>query len=142
MARVLAIDYGRKRTGLAVTDPLGMIATGLDTLPTHEVLAFLSEYTQREEVEKFVVGYPLQMNGQESEAMKFIDPFLTSLRRKFPEFDIVLVDERFSSKLAMHAMIEGGMKKSDRRNKSMVDKISAVIILQTYLETTPQTNHP
>jgi putative holliday junction resolvase len=135
MARVLAIDYGRKRTGLAVTDPLGMIATGLDTLPTHEVLVFLKKYIQREKVGKFVVGYPLQMNGQESEAMTYIDPFLTSLKREFPEIDVVMVDERFSSKLAMHAMIEGGMKKSDRRNKAMVDKISAVIILQSYLET-------
>lgn len=134
MSRILAIDYGRKRTGLAVTDPLGMIATGLDTISTATIWDFLDEYLGKEDVSAIVVGYPRQMNNQPSESVEYIDPFLKKLRDKYPGMNIDTFDERFTSKMAVSAMIEGGMKKKDRRNKGMIDKISAVIILQSWLE--------
>ncbi len=134
MGRVMAIDYGTKRTGLAVTDPMRIIANGLDTVPTHEVLDFLEKYVAREPVDIFVLGLPTQMNGEESETMKQIKPFAQKLQKKFPTIELIYVDERFTSALAHQAMLTGGLKKKDRQNKALVDKISATIILQSYLE--------
>lgn len=130
----MAIDYGRKRVGLAVTDPLEMIANGLETVPTMNIWEFLKDYIPRQDVKTVVVGYPVQMNNRPSESMEYLKPFLKKFARVFPDINVELVDERFTSKMAMQAMIEGGMKKKQRRNKAMVDKISAVIILQTYLD--------
>ena len=134
MSRILAIDYGRKRVGLAVSDPLGIIATGLNTIQTGEIWQFLTEYLEKEDVKTIVVGYPLQMNNQPSESLKYIDPFVTKLKKEFAEIEILMVDERFTSKMAKQAMLDGGLKKKDRRDKGMVDKLSAVIILQTHLD--------
>lgn len=135
MSRILAIDYGRKRVGLAVSDPLGIIATGLDTIPAGEIWQFLTVYLEKEDVKTIVVGYPLQMNNQPSESLKYIDPFMAKLKKEFTEIEILMVDERFTSKMAKQAMLDGGLKKKDRKDKGMVDKISAVIILQTHLDT-------
>ncbi len=134
MSRILSIDYGRKRVGLAVSDPMGMIATGLETIPTGEVWQFLKTYLDKEDVETIVVGYPLQMNNQPSESLKYIDPFMVKLKKEYSEMEILMVDERFTSKMARQAMLDGGVKKKDRRNKALVDKLSAVIILQTHLD--------
>jgi putative Holliday junction resolvase len=134
MGRILAIDYGQKRVGLAVTDALQISANGLDTVLVHEVLDYLERYTKQEEVEKFVIGLPKQMNGQDSDSMQYIRPFVTGLQRKFPHIELVYVDERFTSVLAHKTMLEAGLKKKDRQNKELVDKISATIILQSYLE--------
>jgi putative Holliday junction resolvase len=134
MARILAIDYGRKRTGLAVTDPLQIIATALTTVNTSELMAFLKDYTGKESVECFVVGYPKNLDNTPSEAVRYIDPFLQQLCKQFPGINVILEDERFTSKIAFRTMIDGGVKKADRRDKGMVDRISAVIILQSYLE--------
>jgi len=134
VSRILAIDYGRKRVGLAVSDPLGIIATGLDTIPAGEIWQFLTVYLEKEDVKTIVVGYPLQMNNQPSESLKYIDPFVAKLKKEFTEIEILMVDERFTSKMAKQAMLDGGLKKKDRRDKGMVDKISAVIILQTHLD--------
>jgi putative Holliday junction resolvase len=134
MGRILAIDYGQKRVGLAVTDRLQIIANGLDTVPVHEVLDYLEKYIANEPVVTFVIGLPKQMNGEDSDSMKYIKPFVVGLQRKFPTIELVYVDERFTSVLAHKTMLEGGLKKKDRQNKELVDKISATIILQTYLE--------
>lgn len=134
MGRILAIDYGNKRVGLAVTDPLKIVANALDTVPAHEILNYLTAYTAREQVEKFVVGLPKQMNGSNSESMKYIEPFVKKLKEKFPEIEVQFVDERFTSVLAHRTMLEGGLKKKDRQDKALVDRISATIILQTYME--------
>lgn len=134
MSRILAIDYGRKRTGLAVTDVLQMIPGGLGTVPSHELLNYLEDYFQKESVERVVVGLPKQMNNQPSESMKYIEPFVRSFKKKWPEMPVDYYDERFTSVLAHQAMLEGGLKKKDRQNKDLVDQISAVIILQSYLE--------
>jgi len=134
MSRILAIDYGRKRTGLAVTDTLQLIPGGLTTVPSHELLKFLEDYFRKEPVERIVVGLPKQMNNQPSESMKYIEPFVRSLKKKWPEMPVEYYDERFTSVLAHQAMLEGGLKKKDRQNKALVDQISAVIILQSYLE--------
>jgi len=134
MSRILAIDYGRKRTGLAVTDTLQLIPGGLTTVPSHELLKFLEDYFRKEPVERIVVGLPKQMNNQPSESMKYIEPFVRSLKKKWPEMPVEYYDERFTSALAHQAMLEGGLKKKDRQNKALVDEISAVIILQSYLE--------
>ncbi|HYW94170.1 MAG TPA: Holliday junction resolvase RuvX [Bacteroidales bacterium] len=134
MSRILAIDYGRKRVGIAVTDPLQMIASGLTTVGAHEVLDFLKDYFSKEDVACVVLGYPLQLNDQESESMKYVRQFETAFRRRFPGIPLEFEDERFTSKMAVRAMIEGGMKKKDRRKKENIDKISAAIILQSYLE--------
>jgi len=128
------LDYGRKRTGIAVTDPLRIIATGLDTVSSSEVFEFLTNYTRREKVDTIVVGYPVQMDNSPSEAVHYIDPFVRELRKRFPSHEIILADERFTSKMATRAMIEAGAKKKQRQNKAMVDKISAVIILQSFME--------
>ena len=135
MGRILAIDYGQKRVGLAVTDPLQISANGLDTVLSHEVLDYLAKYIAREPVEKFVIGLPKQMDGQESESMQYIRPFVVGLQRRFPEIELIYVDERFTSVLAHKTMLEAGLKKKDRQNKELVDKISATIILQSYIET-------
>ena len=134
MGRILAIDYGQKRVGLAVTDALQITANALDTVLVHEVLGYIEKYVQKEDVEKFVIGLPKQMNGQESDSMQYIRPFVVGLQRKFPSIELVYVDERFTSVLAHKAMFEAGLKKKDRQNKELVDKISATIILQSYLE--------
>ncbi|HEY5499690.1 MAG TPA: Holliday junction resolvase RuvX [Bacteroidales bacterium] len=134
MGRVIAIDYGRKRTGLAVTDSLKLIAGGLTTVLSHELLKYLTDYTKKEAVERIVVGLPKQMNNELSESMKYIEPFVRLLKKTLPDIPVEYVDERFTSVLAHQAMLEGGLKKKDRQNKALVDEISAVIILQSYLE--------
>ena len=134
MSRILAIDYGRKRTGIAVTDTLQIIANGLTTVPTHELMSFLLKYVEQEPVERIVVGHPKQMNNEDSENMKNIVPFLNQLKKKLPAIPVELYDERFTSVLAHKAMIDGGLKKKARQNKALVDEISATIILQSYLE--------
>ena len=134
MGRILAIDYGRKRTGLAVTDTLQIIANGLETVPTHTLMQYLKNYMAKEPVDTIVVGLPKQLNGQPSESMKYITPFVAKLRKEMPGVEVVMYDERFTSKIAHKAMIEGGMKKSDRRDKARVDSIAATIILTDYLE--------
>jgi putative Holliday junction resolvase len=134
MGRIIAIDYGRKRTGLAATDPMQIIANALDTIPSPTVINYLKEYIESEEVDEFVVGYPKQMNNTASESVKYIDPFIKQLKRAFPGKPIELADERFTSKMAFQAMIDAGLGKKDRQNKELVDSISATIILQSYLE--------
>lgn len=134
MGRILAIDYGKKRVGLAVTDPLQIIATRLDTISSDKIWSFLENYFQRETVEKVLIGYPVQLNNMPSEALNYINPFIKAFIRKFPGILIELVDERFTSRLAQRAMLEGGLKKSERQNKALVDGISATIILQSWLE--------
>ncbi|MBN2596581.1 Holliday junction resolvase RuvX [Labilibaculum sp.] len=135
MARIVAIDYGRKRVGLAVTDPFQIIANGLDTVAAKDVLTYLEKYFQTEEVECIVVGYPKQMNNEDSESVKYLKPFLGQLKKKFPDMSIELIDERFTSKIAFQTMIDGGLGKKARRDKAMIDKVSATIILQSYMET-------
>ena len=134
MGRILAIDYGRKRVGLAVTDPLKIIANALKTVHSKDIWDFLKEYLEQEDVECIIVGYPKQMNNQPSEAVRFINPFLKRLTKLYPEMEIKLVDERFTSKMAHQTMIDAGLKKKARQNKALVDTISATIILQSYLE--------
>ncbi|MBQ8225272.1 MAG: Holliday junction resolvase RuvX [Bacteroides sp.] len=134
MSRILAIDYGKKRTGIAVSDTLQLIANGLTTVPTHELLSFVLDYVAKEPVERIVVGLPKQMNNELSENMKNIEPFVRSLQKRLPHIPIEYVDERFTSVMAHRTMLEAGLKKKDRQNKALVDEISATIILQTYLE--------
>ena len=134
MSRILAIDYGRKRTGLAVSDTMQIIANGLTTVPTHELLDFIAGYVQKEPVERIIIGLPKQMDNEVSENMKYIEPFVRLLKKKLPEMPVEFVDERFTSVLAHRTMLEAGLKKKDRQNKALVDEISATIILQTYLE--------
>jgi putative holliday junction resolvase len=134
LGRILAIDYGQKRVGLAVTDELRMIATALDSVHSKDVIAFLKEYVSRENVDCFVLGYPLTMQNQLSESARFTEPFAKHLQRTFPLIPVERIDERFTSKMATAAILESGAKKKDRRNKALVDKVSAVIILQSYLE--------
>jgi putative Holliday junction resolvase len=135
MGRILAIDYGQKRVGIAVTDTLQMIANGLTTVATSDIMTFLEQYVAKEPVDLFVVGLPKQMNNQASESMKYIAPFVGRLKQKFPTIEVKYVDERFTSVLAHQTMLDGGLKKKDRQNKALVDQISATIILQSYLET-------
>jgi putative Holliday junction resolvase len=134
MSRILALDYGKKRTGVAVTDPLKIIANGLITIPTPTVLDFVLKYVAEESVERIVVGYPKQMNNEDSENMKRIVPFVNLLKKRLPSIPIELYDERFTSVLAHRAIIESGLRKKARQNKALVDEISATIILQSYLE--------
>ena len=134
MGRLLAIDYGTKRTGLAVSDTLKIIANGLATVPTHTLFDYLKSYFDREDVDCIIVGLPKQMNNEYSENMKHIRPFVTKLQTLYPDKKIEYYDERFTSSLAQRAMIDGGLKKKDRQNKALVDEISAVIILQGYME--------
>lgn len=130
----MSIDYGRKRSGLAVTDTLQMIANGLATIPSGELVAYLSDYVKREPVELFIVGLPKQMNNEPSENMKYVEAFVTHLKRTIPDIPVQYYDERFTSVLAHKAMLDGGLKKKKRQDKALVDEISAVIILQAYLE--------
>lgn len=134
MARILGIDYGRKRTGIAVTDPLQIIANGLETVPTHTLMQYVKDYTAREQVERIVIGLPRQLNGEPSESMRYITPFVNRLKKEMPDMPITMYDERFTSTIAHRAMIDGGMKKSDRRDKARVDSIAATIILTDYLQ--------
>ncbi len=134
MSRILAIDYGRKRTGIAVTDPGQVIASGLTTVPTHQLIDFLVKYVKEEKVERIIIGHPKQMNNEDSENMRYILPFMGKLKKQIPDIPVELVDERFTSVLAHQAMLAGGLKKKDRQNKALVDEISATIILQSYLE--------
>ena len=133
MARLLAIDYGTKRTGIAVTDPLGIIASPLETVETKQLERFLADYFSREEVSTIVVGHPRQMNGQPSETMRFIQPLMGRLRHAYPDKAVVAYDERFTSVLAQRTIRESGIGKMARRDKSVVDKVSAAIILQDYM---------
>ncbi len=134
MGRILAIDYGRKRTGIAVTDPLQLIATGLTTIASYEILKFLDAYIVKEPVDTFVVGYAKQMDNSDSESMIYIKPFVVKLTKHFPQIPVYMVDERFTSKMAFQTMIDGGLKKKQRQNKALIDTISATIILQSYME--------
>lgn len=134
MSRILAIDYGRKRTGIAVSDPLQIIASGLTTVPTHQLMDFLLNYIKQEQVECIIIGHPKQLNNEDSENMKNIVPFIYRLKKILPDMPVQLVDERFTSVLAHQTMLAGGLKKKDRQNKALVDEISATIILQSYLE--------
>ncbi len=134
MERIVGIDYGKKRTGVAVSDPLGVFATALETVPSADIVQYLKNYTQKERVKLFVVGYPLNMNNTPSEGARYVDEFLNLLKKHFPETPVILEDERFTSTMALRAMIDGGVKKMARRDKAMVDKISASIILQTFLD--------
>ena len=134
MGRILGIDYGRKRTGVAVTDPLKIVAGNLATVPTHTLLQFIKDYAARESVERIVIGLPTKLNGEPSESMRYITPFVERLRKEMPDMPIVMYDERFTSTIAHQTMIDGGMKKSDRRDKSRVDAIAATIILNDFLQ--------
>ena len=134
MDRIIGIDYGRKRVGVAVSDPLGIFASALETVPAAKIVEYLKNYTSIEKVVRFVVGYPMNLNNKPAEAAKDVDVFLKVLKKQFPEIPVTLEDERFTSQLAMKAMITGGVKKSDRREKGSVDKVSAAIILQTFLD--------
>ncbi len=135
MGRILAIDYGEKRTGLAVTDPVRIIATALTTVATPTLLQFLKDYCAREQVDIFVVGKAMHMDGRPSESMQYIEPFVEELKKMFPEKEVVRIDERFTSKIAFQTMIDSGLKKKDRRNKGTIDQIAATIMLQDYMRT-------
>lgn len=134
MGRILSIDYGKKRTGIAVTDPLQLIANGLTTVATASVVDFLQDYVRRESVERIVVGLPRQTNGADSENMVRVQAFVRRLHKVMPEMPVDFFDERFTSVLAHQAMLDGGLKKKDRQNKALVDEISATIILQDWME--------
>ncbi len=134
MDRIMGIDYGRKRTGVAVSDPLGIFASALETVQSAKIIEYLKNYAEKEKVVRFVVGYPVNMDGAPSEAQKDVDVFLKQLAKAFPDVPVTLEDERFTSVLAHRAMIDGGMKAKDRRDKESVDKISAAIILQGYMD--------
>lgn len=133
LGRVLAFDFGEKRTGIAVTDELQIIASGLTTVDTKKIFSFLTEYLKKETVELFIVGEPKQMNNTASESEQFIQPFLKKLSTTFPKIPIKRIDERFTSKMAFQSMIDSGLKKKQRQNKALVDEISATLILQSYL---------
>lgn len=135
MGRILAIDFGTKRTGLAVTDPLRIMANGLETVPTKDLMPYLEKYVTSEQVDVVVLGLPTQMNGADSQTMQEIRAFGANFQKKFPAIELVYVDERFTSVLAHRTMLEAGLKKKARQDKALVDKISATIILQSYLET-------
>ena len=134
MARLLAIDYGKKRTGLAVSDEMQIIAGGLTTVPTTGLLDYILDYIKREQVERIVVGLPKQMNNEPSENMRRVEPFVNRLRKLLPDIPVDFHDERFTSVLAQRTIIEAGIKKMARRNKELVDEVSATIILQSYME--------
>ncbi len=134
MDRIIGIDFGRKRTGIAVSDPLGIFATALDTIPSAKIIDYIKNYTQTETIIRIVVGYPKNMDNNPSEAAADVDVFLKQLAKALPDIPVTLEDERFTSVLAHRIMIDGGMKASDRRDKKSVDKISASIILQSYMD--------
>ncbi|HAM10397.1 MAG: Holliday junction DNA helicase RuvA [Bacteroidetes bacterium GWF2_41_9] len=134
MGRIIGIDYGKRRIGIAITDPLQMFASPLTTITPAEFDTFIKDYLKTESVDEFVIGYPRQMNNQPSESVKYIDPFIKKLKKSYPEIQVHLADERFTSQLAFRSMIDGGVKKENRKDKAMVDRISASIILQSYLD--------
>ena len=134
MARILAIDYGSKRVGLAVTDPLQLIANALTTVERKLALEFIISYCEKEDVETIVMGYPLNFDGSKTDSTQGVESFIRKLQKQLPKLEIVLEDEQFTSKMAKDAILAGGVKKMKRRDKSMVDKISATLILQSYLE--------
>ncbi|HEY0046503.1 MAG TPA: Holliday junction resolvase RuvX [Flavobacterium sp.] len=133
MARILSLDYGSKRTGIAVTDELQLIASGLTTVPTDSLFPFLREYFTKEQVVKVLIGKPLQMNNEPSESAEAIDKFAEKFTAAFPEIKVIRVDERFTSKLAFQSMLDSGLKKKKRQDKALIDEISATIMLQDYL---------
>ena len=133
MGRILAIDYGTKRTGIAVTDPLRIIPGGLTTVDTHKLMSFLEGYFAKEQVDMIVIGHPTNMNGEESASMRQIRPFVEKLKKQCPDKEVVMFDERFTSVLAQKAILEAGIKKMARRNKALVDEVSATIILESYM---------
>jgi putative Holliday junction resolvase len=134
MGRIMAIDYGQKRVGIAVTDELQIFATALETVAAHEIFTFLKKYFSQNKVDIVVIGEPKQMNNTKSDAARFIDPFVTKIKKEFPEMPIERYDERFTSKMAFQTMIDSGIGREKRKNKALVDSISATLILQTYLE--------
>ncbi len=134
MGRLLGIDYGTKRIGLAVTDPLRIFASPLNTIRTGEFDSFIVDYLKSEDIDAFVIGYPVKMNNQPSESVNYINPFIRKLRKSFPGIEVHLIDERFTSQMALQTMIDGGVKKEGRQDKAMIDKISASIILQSFLD--------
>ncbi|QSW89743.1 MULTISPECIES: Holliday junction resolvase RuvX [Flavobacterium] len=133
MPRILSIDYGQKRTGIAVTDEMQIIASGLTTIPTHTLIDFLKDYFVKEKVEAVLIGEPKQMNGQPSESASVINGFVTHFSNIFPDMKVIRVDERFTSKMAFQTMIDSGLSKKQRQNKGLIDEISATIMLQDYL---------
>lgn len=139
MDRIVGIDYGRKRVGVAVSDPLGIFASALDTVHSAKIIEYLENYARVENVTRFVVGWPVNMDGRPSESQKDVEAFLKQLKKAFPSIPVSLEDERFTSVLAHRAMIDGGMKYSDRRDKASVDRISAAIILQSYMDRSANT---
>lgn len=141
MGRILSIDYGKKRTGIAVTDPLRIIATGLDTIATEQLIWFLKDYFIKEEVDELILGYPLNLDGSPTDITQKVEKFFGQLQKLFPEKVIKLLDERFTSKMASATIAQSGLKKKDRQNKGLVDKISAVILLQGYLEQLNNAKH-
>lgn len=134
MGRIMGIDFGTKRIGIAVTDPLKIFASPLTTVKTGEFDVFISEYIKTEAIDEFVIGYPVQLNNKPSESVKHIDPFIKKLGKSFPGIPVNKADERFTSGMAQRTIIDGGVKKKDRQDKTLVDKISAAIILQSYLD--------
>lgn len=136
MGRILAIDYGKRRCGLAVTDPLRIVATALATVDTPQLISFLQGYLTRETVDEIVVGLPTTMRGEPSDSMRYITPAMGRLRKTFPDMRFTMWDERFTSTLAHRAMLDAGFKKSDRRDKGAIDRMAAVIILNSYLNST------
>lgn len=137
MPRILAIDYGIKRTGIAVTDEMQIIASGLTTVPSENLIGFLSEYFTTERVEKVIIGEPRQMNGLPSESSQLIEKFVTTFKNTFPNMPVERADERFTSKIAVRTMIDSGLKKKQRQNKALIDEIAATIMLQDYLSARP-----
>jgi putative holliday junction resolvase len=136
MPRILAIDYGQKRTGIAVTDDFQIIASGLTTIASETTIDFLTNYFEKEKVEKVLLGKPIQMNGEPSQSTEIIEKFVTKFTNAFPEIQLERVDERFTSKMAFQTMIDSGLKKKQRQNKALIDEISATIMLQDYLSKT------
>lgn len=134
MGRILAIDYGKKRTGLAVTDILQIVPGGLTTVPTNEALAFITDYCRKENVERIIIGLPKQLNNEPSESMKYIKPFYQALTKRLPDMPVEYFDERFTTVLAHKAMLDGGLRKKERQNKALADELSAVILLQSWME--------
>ena len=134
MGRILSLDYGLKRIGVAVTDPMKIIATGLDTVDSHEIYSFLEDYFKIEEVDHIVIGYPLGLDGKATDSTKAVKNFKTRLSKRFPDLSISFEDERFTSKMASRAISESGMNRKNRQKKETIDKVSAVIILQSYME--------
>lgn len=134
MGRIMAIDYGRKRTGLAVTDELQLIATGLTTVETHKLMPFLDDYLKKETVDRFVVGEAKHLDNTPSESAQYIEPFVAELGKRHPAIPVERIDERFTSKMAFQAMIDGGLSRKQRQNKALIDTVSAVLILQNYMQ--------